>query len=105
MSKPKTAPSEYDAIVRKFARVFAISEAKARAEIAARTKRGERPITCARALIKTLTDKTPRRIANEAAKGGFMGDIPYEAVLEAARQMRHDARFPGRAYKPLGDVQ
>ena len=105
MSKPKTAPSEYDAIVRRFARIFAISEAKARAEIAARTKRGERPITCARALIKTLTDKTPRRIANEAAKGGFMGDIPYEAVLEAARQMRHDARFPGRAYKPLGGAQ
>lgn len=105
MSKPKTATSEYDAIVRRFARIFAISEAKARAEIAARTKRGERPITCARALIKALTDKTPRRIANEAAKGGFMGDIPYEAVLEAARQMRHDARFPGRAYKPLGGAQ
>ena len=105
MSKPKTAPSEYAAIVRKFARVFAISETKARAEIAARTKKGERPITCARALIKTLTDKNPRRIANEAAKGGFMGDIPYEAVLEAARQMRHDARFPGRAYKPLGGEQ
>ena len=105
MSKPKTAPSEYDAIVRRFARVFAISEAKARAEIAARTKPGERPITCARALIKTLTDKTPRRIANEAAKGGFMGDIPYDAILEAARQMRHDARFPGRAYKPLGGAQ
>ena len=105
MSKTKTAPSEYAAIVRRFARIFAISETKARAEIAARTKRGERPITCARALIKALTDKNPRRIANEAAKGGFMGDIPYEAVLEAARQMRHDARFPGRAYKPLGGVQ
>ena len=105
MSKTKTAPSEYDAIVRRFARVFAISEAKARAEIAARTKPGERPITCARALIKTLCDKNPRRIANEAAKGGLMGDIPYEAVLESARQMRHDARFPGRAYKPLGGAQ
>ena len=105
MSKPKTAPSEYDAIVRKFARVFAISEAKARAEIAARTKKGERPITCARALIKALTENTPRRIANEAAKGGFIGDIPYEDVLDAARQMRHDARFPGRAYKPLGGEQ
>lgn len=105
MSKPKTAASEYDAIVRKFARVFAISEARARAEIAARTKPGERPITCARALIKTLTEKTPRRIANEAAKGGFMSDIPYEAVLEAARQMRHDARFPCKTYKPLGAAQ
>ena len=105
MSKTKTAPSEYAAIVRRFARIFAISETKARAEIAARTKRCERPITCARALIKALTDKNPRRIANEAAKGGFMGDIPYEAVLEAARPMRHDARFPGRAYKPLGGAQ
>ena len=105
MSKPKTAPSEYDAIVRKFARVFAISETKARAEIAARTKPGERPITCARALIKTLADKNPRRIANEAAKGGFMGDIPYDEILEAARQMRHDARFPGKTYKPLGGAQ
>ena len=91
MSKQKTQ-SEYDAIVRKFARIFAISEAKARAEIAARTKSGERPITCARALIKTLTDKTPRRIANEAAKGGFMGDIPYDVVLEVAREMRREAR-------------
>ena len=105
MSKPKTAPSEYDAIVRRFARVFAISETKARAEIAARTKKGERPITCARAFIKTLVDRNPRRIANEAAKGGFMGDIPYDEILEAARQMRHDARFPGRAYKPLGGAQ
>ena len=92
MSKTKTAPSEYADIVRKFARIFAISEAKARAEIAARTKMGERPITCARALIKTLTDKTPRRIANEAAKGGFMGDIPYDVVLEVAREMRREAR-------------
>ena len=104
MSKQKSS-SEYNAIVRKFARIFAISEAQARAEIAARTKPGERPITCARALIKTLVDKTPRSVANEVAKGGFMADIPYEAVLEAARQMRHDARFPGRAYKPLGGAQ
>lgn len=105
MSKPKSVQSEYNAIVRKFARIFAISEAQARAEIAARTKPGERPITCARALIKTLVDKNPRRIANEAAKGGMMGDIPYEVILETARQMRHDARFPGKTYKPLGAAQ
>lgn len=104
MSKSKTA-SEYDAVVRKFARIFAMSEQKARATIAARTKKGERPINCARALIKTLCDKNPRRIANEAAKGGLMGDIPYDVILETARQMRHDARFPGKTYKPLGASQ
>ena len=48
MSKPKTAPSEYAAIVRKFARVFAISETKARAEIATRTC--AQCATCARNL-------------------------------------------------------
>ena len=52
-----------------------------------------------------LREFTATVLGCEAAKGGFMGDIPYEAVLEAARQMRHDARFPGRAYKPLGGVQ
>ena len=57
MSKTKTAPSEYAAIVRRFARVFAISETKARAEIAARTKPGERPITCARALNRYAIHK------------------------------------------------